>query len=45
MTRFTPETILQAIADIESTGADEIFLVPATAEISELERLIKILPG
>lgn len=45
MTRFTPDTILQAIADIEATGADEIFLVPATAEISELERLIKILPG
>jgi len=43
MTRFTPETILQAIRDIEATGADEIFLVPATAEISELERLIKLL--
>jgi len=43
MTRFTPDTILQAIQDIEATGADEIFLVPATAEISELERLIKIL--
>jgi alkanesulfonate monooxygenase SsuD/methylene tetrahydromethanopterin reductase-like flavin-dependent oxidoreductase (luciferase family) len=44
MTRYTPETILQAIADIEATGADEIFLVPATADIAELERLIKILP-
>ena len=43
MTRFTPDTILQAIRDIEASGADEIFLVPATAEISELERLIKLL--
>lgn len=43
MTRFTPDTILQGIKDIEACGADELMLVPATAELSELERLIKIL--
>ena len=43
MTRFTPEAILQGMRDLETCGADEIMLVPATAEISELERLIKLL--
>jgi len=43
MTRHTPDNILEAINDMEEAGAEEIFLVPATAEISELERLIKLL--
>lgn len=43
MTRFTPDSIHEGIQNIQSCGADEIMLVPATAEISELERLIKML--
>lgn len=42
MTRHNDENILQAIADMEAAGAEEIFLVPATADITELERLIKL---
>lgn len=43
MTRFTPETIREGIDNVKACGADEIMLVPATAEINELERLIKLL--
>ncbi len=43
MTRYTPDNILEAIDDMEAAGSDEIFLVPATAELSELERLMNLL--
>lgn len=43
MTRFTPDAVLQGIRDIDACGADEIMLVPATADIRELERLVRIL--
>jgi alkanesulfonate monooxygenase SsuD/methylene tetrahydromethanopterin reductase-like flavin-dependent oxidoreductase (luciferase family) len=43
MTRFTPDTVLQGLRDIEACGADEIMLVPATAEMSEIERLVTLL--
>lgn len=43
MTRFTPDKIKEGIANVKACGADEIMLVPATAELSELERLIKLL--
>lgn len=43
MTRYTPEAIKEGIENVKSCGADEIMLVPATAELSELERLIKLL--
>jgi alkanesulfonate monooxygenase SsuD/methylene tetrahydromethanopterin reductase-like flavin-dependent oxidoreductase (luciferase family) len=43
MTRFTPESIQEGIEGIRACGADELMLVPASAEISELERLIRLL--
>jgi alkanesulfonate monooxygenase SsuD/methylene tetrahydromethanopterin reductase-like flavin-dependent oxidoreductase (luciferase family) len=43
MTRYTPDTIKEGIENVRACGADEVMLVPATAELSELERLIKLL--
>ena len=39
MTRFTPESILDALDATEEAGAEEIFLVPATADIAEVDRI------
>ncbi len=43
MTRHTPDAVMAAIDDIEATGCEELFLVPATADLSELERTIDLL--
>ena len=43
MTRFTPEAIIDALDATEEAGAEEIFLVPATADIAEVERIAQII--
>jgi alkanesulfonate monooxygenase SsuD/methylene tetrahydromethanopterin reductase-like flavin-dependent oxidoreductase (luciferase family) len=43
MTTHHPDAILRAIDAIEALGCDELFLVPATAEVSELERASELL--
>jgi alkanesulfonate monooxygenase SsuD/methylene tetrahydromethanopterin reductase-like flavin-dependent oxidoreductase (luciferase family) len=43
MSRHRPEAIIEALKDIEATGADEIMLVPATADISEVDRLANLI--
>ena len=45
MTRHTPEAVAEAIANLERAGCDEIFLVPCTADIAEIERVKPLLPG
>ena len=43
MKMHTPEAIAEGIKAIEALGAEEIQLVPATADIKEVERLAKLL--
>jgi alkanesulfonate monooxygenase SsuD/methylene tetrahydromethanopterin reductase-like flavin-dependent oxidoreductase (luciferase family) len=43
MSRHNPDAILAAIDDMEAAGCEELMLVPATADISELERLVPLL--
>ena len=43
MTRHTPEAVGQAIDNARRAGCEEFFLVPATAEVEELERLLELL--
>ncbi|MFT5032201.1 MAG: alkanesulfonate monooxygenase SsuD [Bermanella sp.] len=43
MTMNNPEAIVEGIRAIEALGAEEIQLVPATADIKEVERLAKLL--
>ncbi len=42
MTRSTPQAVRDAIGAIEQTGCEELFLVPATAELAEVERLAQL---
>ena len=39
VSRNSEESILKALHNAESVGCEEVFLVPATAEIQEIERL------
>ncbi|NQY03033.1 MAG: LLM class flavin-dependent oxidoreductase [Halieaceae bacterium] len=41
--RSTPDAVAQALDNAEAAGCEEIFMVPATAELSELDRLITLL--
>lgn len=43
MTRHNADAVLEAIQDMRELQLDELFLVPATADISELERLEALL--
>lgn len=43
MTRHNPEAVLQAVQDMQDLQLDELFLVPATADISEIDRLEQLL--
>jgi alkanesulfonate monooxygenase SsuD/methylene tetrahydromethanopterin reductase-like flavin-dependent oxidoreductase (luciferase family) len=43
MTRFTGDEVLKGLDELEQAGSEEVFLVPATAELSELEELVKLL--
>jgi alkanesulfonate monooxygenase SsuD/methylene tetrahydromethanopterin reductase-like flavin-dependent oxidoreductase (luciferase family) len=37
--RNTPESVLEAIEGVEALGVDELLLVPATAELAEVDRV------
>ena len=41
--RSTPEAVKEALDNAEAAGAEEVFMVPATAEIAEIERLCEII--
>ena len=41
----SPDAVLEAIDAVRELGADELFLVPATLEIAEVERLTRLLEG
>jgi alkanesulfonate monooxygenase SsuD/methylene tetrahydromethanopterin reductase-like flavin-dependent oxidoreductase (luciferase family) len=43
MNRATPDAVRAAIDDLEAAGCDEVFLVPATAELAELERAAELI--
>ncbi len=43
MTRFTEQSIAEGIQGIKDIGSDEIFMVPASSSIQELERLEKLI--
>jgi hypothetical protein len=34
----TPESLSDAVTTLESLGCDELFLVPTTADVNELDR-------
>lgn len=41
--RSTPDAVRQALDNAEAAGCEELFMVPVTAEIAEVERLIEII--
>lgn len=43
--RSSPDAILEALDNAEAAGCEELFMVPATAEIAEVERLQELLAG
>jgi alkanesulfonate monooxygenase SsuD/methylene tetrahydromethanopterin reductase-like flavin-dependent oxidoreductase (luciferase family) len=42
MDRATPDAVRQSLDDLEAAGCEEAFLVPATAEFAEVERVAEI---
>jgi len=43
MTRHSPDAVREALDGMEAVGAEECLLVPATADLSEVERAAEIL--
>ena len=41
--RSSPDAVLEALDNAEAAGCEELFMVPATAELTELERLTELL--
>jgi alkanesulfonate monooxygenase SsuD/methylene tetrahydromethanopterin reductase-like flavin-dependent oxidoreductase (luciferase family) len=41
--RSSPDAVLEALDNAEAAGCEELFMVPATAELTELERLTDLL--
>jgi alkanesulfonate monooxygenase SsuD/methylene tetrahydromethanopterin reductase-like flavin-dependent oxidoreductase (luciferase family) len=41
--RSSADTVLQALDNAEAAGCEELFMVPATADIAEVERLAELL--
>lgn len=41
--RSTPDSVRQALDNAEAAGCEELFVVPVTAELSEVERLTEII--
>ena len=41
--RSSPEALLQALDNAEASGCEEVFLVPATAELVEIDKLCDLL--
>ena len=42
MDRASPDAVRASLDDLEAAGCDEVFLVPATAELAEVERAAEI---
>ena len=42
VTRSTPDAVREALDNLEAAGCEECFLVPATAELAEVERAAEI---
>ncbi len=42
MTQFKPELILETMRAMKETGIDELFMVPATADVAEVNRLAEL---
>jgi alkanesulfonate monooxygenase SsuD/methylene tetrahydromethanopterin reductase-like flavin-dependent oxidoreductase (luciferase family) len=42
VTRATPDSVREALDNLEAAGCEECFLVPATAELAEVERAAEI---
>jgi alkanesulfonate monooxygenase SsuD/methylene tetrahydromethanopterin reductase-like flavin-dependent oxidoreductase (luciferase family) len=45
VTRATPDAVRQALDNLEAAGCEECFLVPATAELAEVERAAEVVSG
>ena len=43
--RSSADAVKEALDNAEAAGCEELFMVPATAEIAELERLAELLDG
>jgi hypothetical protein len=43
VTRNSPDTVRTALDNMEAAGCEEVFLVPATADLEEIDRLEAIL--
>ena len=41
--RHSPEAVLTALDNAEAAGCEELFMVPATADLAELDRLAELL--
>ena len=41
--RSSPDAVLEALDNAEAAGCEELFMVPATADIAEVERLAELL--
>ena len=41
--RHSADAVLEALDNAEAAGCEELFMVPATAELCEVERLVKLL--
>ena len=42
MTRFKPDVILETMRAMKATGIDELYMVPASADVAEVERLAEL---
>jgi alkanesulfonate monooxygenase SsuD/methylene tetrahydromethanopterin reductase-like flavin-dependent oxidoreductase (luciferase family) len=42
MTCFSPDVILESMRAIKATGVDELYMVPASADVAEVERLAEL---
>jgi alkanesulfonate monooxygenase SsuD/methylene tetrahydromethanopterin reductase-like flavin-dependent oxidoreductase (luciferase family) len=42
MTCFTPQTILDGMRAMKATGIDELYMVPASADVAEVDRLAEL---
>lgn len=45
MTRHTPEAVQEGLDNLRAAGCDEVFLVPATANMNEVEGTARLLHG
>lgn len=43
MTRHNPDAVLEALMGMQDAGVDEVFMVPASCDIAEIDRLERLL--